>query len=113
MPFTSGFWAKFWVIGAAVDARSFWLALVAMITSVISAFVYLRIVLTMYGDDAEEGAPAASRSPVGARLASGPPWWPPSASAWSPVRCGTRPAPRSTPITAPVADTPGRAAAGS
>ena len=32
MPFTSGFFAKFGVIGAAVDARSFWLALIAMLS---------------------------------------------------------------------------------
>lgn len=70
VPFTSGFWAKFWVIGSAVDARSFWLGLVAMISSVISAFVYLRIVVTMYGDDAEEGAPSF-RVPSGARIALG------------------------------------------
>lgn len=56
VPLTSGFWAKFFVLGAAVDARSFWLALVAMITAVISAYVYLRIVLAMYGEPAEESA---------------------------------------------------------
>ncbi len=68
VPFTSGFLAKFYVIGAAVEARSFWLALVAMLTSVISAYVYLRIVLTMYGDDAPEGAPTYS-VPIGAKIA--------------------------------------------
>ena len=47
-PFTSGFLAKFYVINAAVQARSFWLALAAMVSAVISAFLYLRIVLTMY-----------------------------------------------------------------
>jgi NADH-quinone oxidoreductase subunit N len=68
VPFTSGFLAKFYVIGAAVDARSFWLGLVAMLSSVISAYVYLRIVLTMYGDDADEGAPTYT-VPGGARIA--------------------------------------------
>lgn len=48
VPFTTGFVAKFEVIGAAVDARSFWLAVVAMISAVVSAFLYLRIVLSMY-----------------------------------------------------------------
>jgi NADH-quinone oxidoreductase subunit N len=48
VPFTTGFVAKFEVIGAAVDARSFWLAVVAMVSAVISAFLYLRIVLSMY-----------------------------------------------------------------
>ncbi len=68
VPFTSGFLAKFYVLGAAVDAGSFPLALVAMISSVISAFVYLRIVLTMYGDDAPEGAPTYA-VPAGAKIA--------------------------------------------
>ena len=49
VPLTSGFLAKFYVIDAAVEARSYWLALVAMLSAVISAFLYLRIVLTMYG----------------------------------------------------------------
>jgi NADH-quinone oxidoreductase subunit N len=68
VPFTSGFLAKFGVIGAAVDARSFWLALIAMLSSVISAFVYLRIVLAMYDRDAEVTGPKLA-IPVGARVA--------------------------------------------
>ncbi len=48
VPLTSGFVAKFEVIGAAVEARSFWLAIAAMLTAVVSAFLYLRIVLAMY-----------------------------------------------------------------
>ncbi|WP_426574312.1 NADH-quinone oxidoreductase subunit N [Aquihabitans sp. McL0605] len=68
VPLTSGFLAKFGVIGAAVDAHSYWLALIAMISSVISAFVYLRIVLAMYDRDTE---PKGSKIPVpvGARIA--------------------------------------------
>jgi NADH-quinone oxidoreductase subunit N len=68
VPFTSGFLAKFGVIGAAVEARSFWLALIAMVSSVISAFVYLRIVLAMYDRDAEVSGPRL-HVPLGARAA--------------------------------------------
>jgi len=68
VPFTSGFLAKFGVIGAAVEARSFWLALIAMLTSVVSAFVYLRIVLAMYDREVEVSGPKL-RVPVGARIA--------------------------------------------
>ncbi|MEO6627311.1 MAG: NADH-quinone oxidoreductase subunit N, partial [Aquihabitans sp.] len=53
VPFTSGFVAKFYVIDAAVNARSYWLALVAMLSAVISVYAYLRVVITMYGDDPE------------------------------------------------------------
>ncbi|MCU1357808.1 MAG: proton-translocating NADH-quinone oxidoreductase, chain [Acidimicrobiales bacterium] len=70
VPFTSGFIAKFYVIGAAVGAHSYWLALVAMLSSVISAYVYLRIVLAMYTDDAAEGTPRL-KVPAGARVAIG------------------------------------------
>lgn len=54
VPFTAGFWAKFYVIGASIGAHSYWLALGAMLSAVISAFVYLRIILTMYGEDPDE-----------------------------------------------------------
>ena len=72
VPFTSGLWAKFYVIGAAVEARSFWLALIAMLSSVISAFLYLRIVLAMYaGGDEDDAAerPPRLRIPGMAKLA--------------------------------------------
>ncbi len=61
-PLTSGFLAKFYVIDAAIESRSFWLALVAMLSAVISAFLYLRIILAMYGssDDAETADGAAA-----------------------------------------------------
>ena len=62
-PLTSGFLAKFYAVSAVVDAGSFWLGLVAMLSAVISAFLYLRIVLAMYagspGDEPEEGAEPA------------------------------------------------------
>jgi NADH-quinone oxidoreductase subunit N len=69
-PFTAGFFAKFYVISAAVQSRSYALALIAMLAAVVGAFLYLRIILTMYGgaDEAEE-APARFRVPFGAGLA--------------------------------------------
>lgn len=66
VPFTTGFVAKFEVIGAAVDARSFWLAVVAMISAVVSAFLYLRIVLSMYLGSAEDDAEPVSVHPTAA-----------------------------------------------
>ena len=67
-PLTSGFLAKFYAVTAVVDAGSFWLGLVAMLSAVISAFLYLRIVLTMYAgagdEDAEEPAGPIRRLPV-------------------------------------------------
>jgi len=43
-----GFFGKFYVLRAAVDAGLVWLAVAGVIASVISAFYYLRIVYLMY-----------------------------------------------------------------
>jgi NADH-quinone oxidoreductase subunit N len=48
VPFTSGFFAKFRVIAAAAADESYVLAGAAMLAAAISAFLYLRIVVSMY-----------------------------------------------------------------
>ena len=55
VPLTSGFVAKFGVIQAAVDQRSYALAIIAMITAVIAAFLYLRIMVSVWVADPEAG----------------------------------------------------------
>ncbi len=47
VPFTTGFWAKFSVVAAAVDAHSYAIAIIAMIAATIGAFFYLRVVAFM------------------------------------------------------------------
>jgi NADH-quinone oxidoreductase subunit N len=53
VPFTSGFIAKFGVIRAAVDEHSYALALAAMLTSVVAAFLYLRIMVSTWIDPSD------------------------------------------------------------
>jgi NADH-quinone oxidoreductase subunit N len=67
VPFTTGFFAKFYVIQAATEAHSYWLAVVAMVSAVIAAFLYLRIVLAMYAGepDADDATPVAIPSLAG------------------------------------------------
>ena len=52
VPLTSGFVAKFAVIQAAVAVGSYELAVIAMICAVIAAFIYLRIMVSMWISDA-------------------------------------------------------------
>ncbi|MEA3003577.1 MAG: NADH-quinone oxidoreductase subunit [Sphingomonadales bacterium] len=47
-----GFWPKFLVFRAAVEANLTWLAAIGIATSVISAYYYLKIIKTMYFDEA-------------------------------------------------------------
>ncbi len=55
VPFTSGFVAKFGVIAAAVSSKSYAIAIIAMLSAVIAAFFYLRVIVRMYMDEPAEG----------------------------------------------------------
>lgn len=61
VPLTSGFVAKFAVIGASVDAGSYALAIIAMLASAIAAFLYLRIIVSMYLSDPDPADDARER----------------------------------------------------
>jgi NADH-quinone oxidoreductase subunit N len=63
VPLTSGFFAKFYVLEAAIDAHSWPLAVTAMLSAVIAAFLYLRIVVAMYMSESEEEMEAAAEAP--------------------------------------------------
>jgi NADH-quinone oxidoreductase subunit N len=63
VPPMAGFYAKFAVLSAAVQAGQIWLAVTAVVFSLIGAFYYLRIVKLMYFDEpvvpASDGVGAA------------------------------------------------------
>ena len=60
-PPTAGFIAKWYVFSAAVQADEYALAIVGVLTSVVSVFYYLRIVVMMYMTDKPAEAPATPR----------------------------------------------------
>jgi NADH-quinone oxidoreductase subunit N len=53
-PPMAGFIAKWYVFSAAVKAGYVWLAIIGVLTSVVSVFFYLRIVVMMYMTPAGE-----------------------------------------------------------
>ncbi len=57
IPPTVGFIGKFYVFRLAIDSGLFALSLIAVLASVVSAFYYLRVVVTMYMEE-KEPAPA-------------------------------------------------------
>ena len=59
-PPTAGFVGKFYVFKSAVQAGHIWLVIVGAINTAISAFYYLRVVVTMYMREPEEELPFAS-----------------------------------------------------
>jgi NADH-quinone oxidoreductase subunit N len=59
IPPFAGFFAKFFVFGAAMEAGWGWLVLIGVINSVLSAFYYLSITVQMYFRKADQGQVAA------------------------------------------------------
>jgi len=61
LPPLSGFWAKFYVFKAAIDAGLVWVAVLGLVASVVAAFYYLRLVKMIWFDDAPGKIDAAPR----------------------------------------------------
>jgi NADH-quinone oxidoreductase subunit N len=60
VPVFVGFFAKWLVIKAALDAGLMWLAIIAVVFSVVGAFYYLRVVKLMYFDEPVSESPIAA-----------------------------------------------------
>src|SRR5216117_2830494 len=68
LPPTAGFYAKLAVLSSAVQAGQLWLAVAAVILSLVGAFYYLRIVKLMYFDEPKEAGPVPGHSEMRALL---------------------------------------------
>jgi NADH-quinone oxidoreductase subunit N len=60
VPPTLGFLGKFYLFSAVIQGGFIWLAIIGVLTSLISAYYYLRVVVVMY---MQEGEPQARREP--------------------------------------------------
>ncbi len=60
IPLTSGFTAKFAVFSAAIEGNQTWLVIAGVITSMILAFPYLKVVVLMWLSDPGETTPTVS-----------------------------------------------------
>jgi NADH-quinone oxidoreductase subunit N len=71
VPFTTGFLAKFGVVGAAVDSHAYALAAIAMLSAAVAAFFYLRVAITMFSPVGEIADPMGSTGPADALYSTG------------------------------------------
>src|SRR5205085_8829936 len=67
LPPTAGFIAKFYIFKTAVDSGHLTIALIGILTSIVSVYYYLRVVYFLYMKEAPEG----SAVPVGGIFATG------------------------------------------
>ena len=65
IPPTVGFFAKLYVLLAAVDAGLAWLAVAIALNAALAAFYYLRVIVYMYMRDAEDDPAPIDRHPFG------------------------------------------------
>ncbi len=70
LPPTVGFYAKLVVLQATVSAGYMWLAVFAVMTSLVAAFYYLRIVKLMYFDEPVDSSPLMPRMDMGILLSA-------------------------------------------
>jgi NADH-quinone oxidoreductase subunit N len=63
IPATAGFFAKFYVFSAALQANLVWLTIIAVVNSAIGAYYYLRVIVVMYMRDARTPGPVMHLSP--------------------------------------------------
>jgi NADH-quinone oxidoreductase subunit N len=68
IPPTVGFWAKLFVLQAALSAGYVWLAVAAVLFSLVGAFYYLRVVKVMYFDAPLDTHPIAPHGDVRALM---------------------------------------------
>ncbi len=55
IPLTAGFIGKYYLFISAVEAQLYWLAIIGVLTSVVSAYFYLRVIVDMFMRDGEPG----------------------------------------------------------
>jgi len=68
-PPTAGFIGKWYIFTAAVQEGHYWLAIIGVLTSVISVFFYLRIVVMMYMSESAPGVDARRPAVSGTAMA--------------------------------------------
>jgi NADH-quinone oxidoreductase subunit N len=57
IPITGGFFAKFYVFSAALQANLVGLTIIGVLNSAVAAYYYLRIIIVMYMREPREEAP--------------------------------------------------------
>ncbi len=56
VPLTGGFFGKFYIFKAALDANLVWLTVLGLLTTAVAAYYYLRVLVVMYMNEPAESA---------------------------------------------------------
>ena len=64
IPPLAGFFAKFYIFVAVIESKLYLLAVIGLVTTVISAFYYLRIVKIIYFDESQTSFQSVKNLPL-------------------------------------------------
>ncbi len=67
VPLTAGFFGKFYIFKAALDAHLIWLAVLGLLNSAVGAYYYLRIIVVMYMREPGEATESLQAPGLGIR----------------------------------------------
>ena len=69
VPLTGGFFGKFYIFKAALDANLVWLTVLGLLNSAVAAYYYLRILVVMYFKDPGESLETLEAPGIGLKIA--------------------------------------------
>jgi len=69
VPLTGGFFGKFYIFKAALEAKLIWLTVLGLLNSAVAAYYYLRIIVVMYFHAPAEAAESVPAPAAGLRVA--------------------------------------------
>ncbi len=69
IPLTAGFFGKFYIFKAALDAHMVWLAVLGLLNSAVAAYYYLRILVVMYFREPGEASTSVAAPTAGIQIA--------------------------------------------
>ncbi len=69
VPLTGGFFGKFYIFEAALQANMVWLTVLGLLNSAVAAYYYLRIVAVMYMQEPVSTTPEAESLPASTAMA--------------------------------------------
>ncbi|HLX44102.1 MAG TPA: NADH-quinone oxidoreductase subunit N, partial [Bryobacteraceae bacterium] len=69
VPLTGGFFGKFYIFKAALDANLVWLTVLGLLNSAVAAYYYLRILVVMYMKEPDGSADALPSAGAGIKIA--------------------------------------------
>jgi NADH-quinone oxidoreductase subunit N len=69
VPLTAGFFGKFYIFKAALDAHMVWLAVLGLLNSAVAAYYYLRILVVMYFREPGEASDSVAAPTAGIQIA--------------------------------------------